>query len=308
MVLKSVVVPLCLAGSIFGGMSPNVRDAWALPLPYLLPQIRTRIPATPTFVLPAVSTHPVPVAPAFVLPVVSTHPVPVAPAFVLPVVSTHPVPVAPAFVLPAVSTHPVPVAPAFVLPVVSTHPVPKGSIYGHKTLRRHTNTRLSLWEIPYRLRPQTRSNASVVSHRGLSYTHGFFPERKIFSSITLNYARHQHRPQESLNRPPHANDPKVLSSVRTRHADLVYNLHYQPKAQWISWYFGLGLGVFAGVVQYENGHFESRFEPYPALQMGLLLRVQSAILGLRVHQSSFIFGEGVVQSNQRLLAGMGWLF
>jgi hypothetical protein len=162
-----------------------------------------------------------------------------------------------------------------------------------------SETRLRLFEVPLRLRPQTDPQAKVTQDQGFGYTVAALPFNRVFASVGVNFARVRWTPTE----------PGFSSSeVRTLdvHQDLDFWLWRRLVLS-----LGLGLGIMDGLVVKADGGFQHNLIPYIPVRIGLdVVLWQEVFVGLRVVAVPF-FGQDNQDyeiGHSQLLLSAGWAY
>jgi hypothetical protein len=149
-------------------------------------------------------------------------------------------------------------------------------------------------ELPVLAVPQVAPDARIVTDYGINLVTAYRPENRYYFSRSFGFARLEWAPK---------NNQVKTADVTTLDRTEILNFRIS-NAFILS--FGLGLGLMHGLSVERNHEFQSRFEPFIPVQVGVAVPIgRSFLFGLKVIQSSF-FGNGPVLSVMRGMVGFGY--
>lgn len=147
-------------------------------------------------------------------------------------------------------------------------------------------------EFPLSLRPQTQSDAVIITNQGINYFSGTRPDDRLSLSRRLGFAKAVWEPLS-----PEITQVKVVT------LDIAQVLNYRPVPMLV-FHLGLGVGLMDGLVILDTPtNYQARLEPFIPMEAGFSLRpFRGFQLGLKVAQSTFFRSRPVVSMTRMLLS------
>jgi len=151
-----------------------------------------------------------------------------------------------------------------------------------------------VYEVPVLLRPQGDSRAEFTRNTGFGYVAGSFARKRVYFTWALSMAQARWLPTA-----------KDIRAVSVHEATLIPVLNFHM-GRHLALGLGLGLGVMDALVDYEDGDYRHRIEPFIPARLGLTIFLGETLVASFTLAASPYWGGTPLVSHSRVLFGLGY--